>query len=70
MSKKLNWSFKVQWLGETHIIVCYKKQDDDVWEELTLTVREYTEWMALLQTFNANFKEQIDNQLIQDYLNG
>jgi len=35
-----------------------------------MTVKEYAEFMSLLQEFNIHFKEKIDNQLIQDYLNG
>jgi len=70
MTSKLHWSFRVNWVGQDHILVAYKKQDNDEWTELLFTVKEYTEWMTLLQEFNINFREQIDQRLIESYLNG
>lgn len=66
---KLNWSFRVNFVGEEHILVACKKQDSDVWNEMLLTVREYAEFMQLLQEFNINFREQIDQKLINSYFN-
>lgn len=68
MSSKLNWNFRVNWVGEDHILVAYKKQDNDLWQEFLFTVREYTEWMSLLQEFNTAFSEQIDEKLVESYL--
>ena len=64
-----NWSFKVHWLGQDHIVVAFKKQNSDVWQETTLTVREYAEYMSLLQEFNMNFKEKLDQKLLEAYSN-
>jgi hypothetical protein len=68
MSSKLNWNFRVNWIGEDHILVAYKKQDNDDWQEFLFTVREYSEWMSLLQEFNTAFSEQIDEKLVESYL--
>lgn len=71
MSTKLNWNFEVKWVGDTHILVVLKRVDNEtLTNEMLMTVKEYAEFMGLLQEFNVHFKEKIDNQLIQDYLNG
>jgi len=71
MSTKLNWNFEVKWVGDTHILLVLKRiNDEDIKNEMLMTVKEYAEFMSLLQEFNIHFKEKIDNQLIQDYLNG
>lgn len=69
ISSKLHWSFRVNWVGDSHILLAYKRQDDNDWAEFLFTVREYTEWMSLLQEFNLNFREQIDQKLIESYIN-
>ena len=71
MSTKLNWNFEVKWVGDTHILLVLTRTDDEnTKNEMLMTVKEYAEFMSLLQEFNIHFKEKIDNQLIQDYLNG
>ena len=71
MSTKLNWDFEVKWVGDTHILVVLRRTDnEDLVNEMLMTVKEYAEFMGLLQEFNIHFKEKIDQQLIQDYLNG
>ena len=71
MSTKLNWNFEVKWVGDTHILVVLTRTDDEnTKNEMLMTVKEYAEFMSLLQEFNMHFKETIDQQLIQDYLNG
>lgn len=69
MASKLSWNFKVHWLGDEHIVVAFKKQNDNEWEDMTFTVREYAEFMSLLQEFNMNFKEQLDQKLLESYIN-
>jgi hypothetical protein len=64
-----NWNFKVCWLGEEHIVVSFKKQDSEQWQDFTFTVREYAEFMGLLQDFNVNFKEKLDQKLLESYFN-
>lgn len=71
MATKLNWDFGVKWIGDDHILIKLKKLDTDtVTNEMLLTVREYSEFMQLLQDFNSHFKDRIDNQLVNYYLNG
>lgn len=71
MSTKLNWNFEVKWVGDTHILLVLKRIDnEDLVNEMLMSVKEYAEFMGLLQEFNVHFKEKIDQQLIQDYLNG
>ncbi len=71
MSTKLNWNYEVKWVGDTHILLVLTRIDnEDIKNEMLMTVKEYAEFLSLLQEFNIHFKEKIDNQLIQDYLNG
>lgn len=71
MSTKLNWNFEVKWVSDTHILLVLRRIDnEDLVNEMLMTVKEYAEFMSLLQEFNIHFKEKIDQQLIQDYLNG
>jgi hypothetical protein len=71
MSTKLNWNYEVKWVGDTHILLVLRRTDnEDLVNEMLMTVKEYAEFMGLLQEFNIHFKEKIDQQLIQDYLNG
>ena len=71
MSTKLNWNFEVKWVSDTHILLVLTRTDnEDIKNEMLMTVKEYAEFMSLLQEFNIHFKEKIDQQLIQDYLNG
>lgn len=69
MTSKIQWSFRVNWIGTEHILVAYKKQDSSEWSEFLLTVKEYAEFMQLLQEFNSAFREQIDQKLVESYLN-
>ena len=70
MSTKLNWNFEVKWVGDAHILlVLTRTNDENIKNEMLMTVKEYAEFMSLLQEFNIHFKEKIDDQLIQDYLN-
>ena len=68
MSSK-NLTFKVNWVGDSHIVVALKKQEEDNWNEFLMTAREYAEFMSLMQEFNMAFKEQIDQKIIESYLN-
>lgn len=71
MSTKLNWNYEVKWIGDTHILLVLRRTDnEDLVNEMLMTVKEYAEFMGLLQEFNIHFKDKIDQQLIQDYLNG
>ena len=71
MATKLNWNFEVKWVGDTHILLVLKRVDnEELVNEMLMTVKEYAELMSLLHEFNVHFKEKIDQQLIQDYLNG
>lgn len=67
---KANWNLKVNWVGNTHILLTMQKIEgsgDPV--EVLLSVNEYAEFMQLLQEFNLHFKDRIDEQLISSYLN-
>jgi len=68
MSSK-NLTFKVNWVGDSHIVVAFKKQEEDNWNEFLMTVREYAEFMSLMQEFNMAFKEQLDQKIIESYFN-
>lgn len=70
MPSKLNWNFEVKWVGDTHVLLVLTRTDDGkLVNEMLMSVKEYAEFMSLLQEFNMHFKDKIDNQLIQDYLN-
>ena len=68
MSSK-NLTFKVNWVGDGHIVIAIKKQEEDNWNEFLMTVREYAEFMSLMQEFNLAFKEQLDQKIIESYFN-
>jgi len=68
MSSK-NLTFKVNWVGDSHIVVAFKKQEEDDWNEFLMTAREYAEFMSLMQEFNLAFKEQLDQKIIESYFN-
>lgn len=68
MSSK-NLTFKVNWVGDSHIVVAFKKQEEDNWNEFLMTAREYAEFMSLMQEFNLAFKEQLDQKIIESYFN-
>jgi hypothetical protein len=68
MSSK-NLTFKVNWVGDSHIVVAFKKQEEDNWNEFLMSVREYAEFMALMQEFNMAFKDQLDQKIIESYYN-
>ena len=67
---KANWNLKVNWVGNTHILLSMQKTEgDNEPVEALLSVNEYAEFMQLLQEFNLHFKDKIDEQLIKSYLN-
>jgi len=66
---KLNWDFKVKFVGSEHILISMKKQDSEAWSDMLLGVREYAEFMQLMQEFNIAFREQIDRKLVESYFN-
>jgi hypothetical protein len=68
MSSK-NLTFKVNWVGDSNIVVALKKQEEDNWNEFLMTAREYAEFMSLMQEFNMAFKEQLDQKIIESYFN-
>jgi hypothetical protein len=68
MSSK-NLTFKVNWVGDSHIVVAFKKQEEENWNEFLMTAREYAEFMSLMQEFNLAFKEQLDQKIIESYFN-
>lgn len=68
MSSK-NLTFKVNWVGDSHIVVALKKQEEDNWSEFLMTAREYAEFMSLMQEFSLAFKEQLDQKIIESYFN-
>jgi hypothetical protein len=71
MSTKPNWDLAVNWVGDSHILLTMERADDsDTKNETLLTVKEYAEFMQLLQEFNLQFRDRIDQQLINSYLNG
>lgn len=63
-----NWTFSLRWLDAEHILLSFAKDDKE--HDIALSIKEYTELMELAQTFNMQFKEQIDNAILQHYLNG
>jgi hypothetical protein len=67
---KANWNLKVNWVGSTHILLSMQRiESSNEPVEALLSVKEYAEFMQLLQEFNIHFKDKIDEQLIQSYLN-
>jgi len=71
MSTKSNWDLAVNWVGDSHILLTMERNDNgNIKNETLLTVKEYAEFMQLLQEFNLQFKDRIDQQLINSYLNG
>jgi hypothetical protein len=70
MFTKPNWNLTVNWVGDSHILLTTERTDSDLKQETLLTVKEYAEFMQLLQEFNLQFRERIDQQLINIYLNG
>ncbi len=66
---KLNWNFKVNFVGEDNILVSLKRSNEDTWKEMLLGIRDYAEFMQLLQEFNIAFREQIDQKLVESYFN-
>lgn len=69
MDSKINLNFKVYWIGDEHVVIAFQKKNDDTWREITFSVREYAEFMNLLHEFNTNFKEKLDQKLVELYLN-
>lgn len=63
------WNFGVKWVGGEHIVVSAKNTNNDKENETILTVKEYAEFMQLLQEFNILFREKIDQKLVESYYN-
>jgi hypothetical protein len=63
-----NWTFSLRWLDAEHVLLSFTKEDRK--HDMAMTVQEYAELMELAQTFNLQFKEQIDQQILKHYLNG
>ena len=63
-----NWTFSIRWLGEDHILLSFVK--DELEYELPIPANEYAEFMELAQTFNFEFKERLDEQILKHYTNG
>jgi hypothetical protein len=63
-----NWTFSLRWLDAEHVLLSFVKENAK--HDIAMTVLEYTELMELAQTFNMQFKEQIDQQVLKHYLNG
>ena len=66
---KINWNFKVNFVGEDNVLVSMKRIGEDDWKEMLLGIRDYAEFMQLLQEFNIAFREQIDQKLVESYFN-
>lgn len=66
---KINWNFKVNFVGGDHVLVSLKRKDEEDWKEMLLGIRDYAEFMQLLQEFNITFREQIDQKLVESYFN-
>ena len=63
-----NWTFSIRWLGEDHILLSFTK--DELEYELPIPVNEYAQFMELAQTFNFEFKERLDEQILKHYTHG
>jgi hypothetical protein len=63
-----NWTFSIRWLDAEHILLSFTK--DESKHDIAMTIKEYTEFMELAQTFNMQFKDRIDDAILQHYLNG
>jgi len=63
-----NWAFSIRLLNDSYVVLSLDKGNKK--HEITLTIKEYTEFMELAQTFNMQFETQINNALLQHYLNG
>ena len=69
MTTKSRWNFQVKWLGDSNVIVAHKIKDTEEWSELALTIKEYSDFMQLLQEFNMHFRDKIDQKLVEAYFN-
>jgi hypothetical protein len=63
-----NWTFSIKWLDEKHVLISWIK--DDKKHEIAVPVTEYVEFMELAHTFNREFSERINEQIVKHYLNG
>lgn len=64
----MNWDFSIRWLDDEHILMSFEQ--DDKKYDIPFTVQNYVEFMELAQTFNINFRERLDQQILKNYLNG
>lgn len=63
-----NWTFSIRWLDAEHVLLSFTKDEKNY--DIAMTIKEYTEFMELAQTFNMQFKDRIDDAILQHYLNG
>jgi len=64
----VDWTFSIRWLDDKHIMLSFQKGDTE--HNIPLPVINYVEFMELAQSFNINFREQLDDQIVKHYLNG
>ena len=62
-----NWTFSIRWLDEKYVLLSWVK--DDKTHEITMPITEYVEFMELAHTFNTEFGERINEQIVKHYLN-
>jgi len=63
-----NWTFSIRWIAEDHVLLSFTK--DDVTHDIPLPINEYAQLMELAQTFNFEFKDRIDDQILKFYTHG
>ena len=66
MPSKLNWNFKIHWVGEDHLVMAFK-QDNEEWQEFLFSVKEYAEYMQLIHEFNSAFEHKLNQKLLDSY---
>jgi hypothetical protein len=67
MTLSVNWTFSTKWIDDSHILLEFI--NGETIHEILLTVVEYVHFMELQQQFSLAFKEKIDNNIIESYLN-
>lgn len=63
-----NWTFSIKWLDEKYVLLTWTQGDKK--HEITMPITEYVEFMELAHTFNTEFGERINKQIVKHYLNG
>lgn len=64
----MNWDFLIRWIDDEHILLSFEQ--DGKTHDIAMPVHNYVEFMELAQTFNLQFREQLDEQILKHYLNG